>query len=56
MSDLQLVITETVENVCKELCKYSDDYLISSGGMNCKQYCLKHECPLDKLLKECDLK
>lgn len=55
MSDLQITIVETVEKACDELCKYSDEYLISCGGMSCKQYCAKHDCPFEHLLKEMGL-
>ena len=49
MSDVQLLIVETVEDVCKNFCKY--------GGTGNEKGCVYQqthygECPFNDLLKE----
>lgn len=48
MSDLQLLIAETIENVCDNFCKYS-----GTGDENGCVYSQTHcgECPFDDLMK-----
>ncbi len=49
MSDVQLLIIETVEDVCKHFCKYS-----GTGNEKGCVYQQTHlgECPFNDLLKE----
>lgn len=49
MSDLQLLIAETVDDVCNHFCKYS-----GTGDKNGCVYTQTHcgECPFNDLLKE----
>lgn len=49
MSDLQLLIAETVDDVCNHFCKYS-----GTGDKNGCVYTQTHcgECPFTDLLKE----
>ena len=52
MSDLQLLIEETAENVCDNFCKYNN-----TGDDNGCVYMQTHAgaCPFDALLKEIGL-
>lgn len=54
MSDIQIVVEETVEQICDHFCKYSNTGKENKGCV----WCLTHEdeCPFDKLLEEVGLK
>lgn len=53
MSDVQIVVEETVEEICDKFCKFS-----GTGTDGHCIWCQMHEddCPLDELLKVVGLK